>query len=782
MLVDPEFLVHADPAFVVPLLDVASGRQAREAAAVYRESLHYSGGDAGVRRWLLGMHAVRADHPELAAEVRAVNLADLEGPTGAWWPSWSNGAHPENFLSRIHPEEHPRRAAAPERPAATPVRAALPPGGDVREVVLTCPDGCQVTATAGFASWVWSLITDEDRGRPSDGFRPFTLTVLGTRLVVVHHTREGTVRVWDAETDRPLGPAFTAHIASVAVGMLDGRSVAVTGGYDKTVRVWDVAEGRPLGQPLTGHTGWVRTVAVASLKERLVAVTGGDDGTVRVWDVADGRPLGQPLTGHTGCVRTVAVASLKERPVAVTGGDDGTVRVWDIADGRPLGQPLTGHTGCVRTVAVASLKERPVAVTGGDDGTVRVWDIADGRPLGQPLTGHSGAVSGVLTACVDGRPVAVSHGGEKEKVRIWDLLTDPHRAGHTAALSAVAVTSLDENPVAVTSGSDGTVRVWHLADGRPVGQAWTGACGALAPAIVDGRQAVVTGDLHVRLWDLTTGRSPGSLGKHRHGRVNTVAVATVEGSVYAITGGNDRMDLDADDDDGTVRFWCLSEGPPNGASMDAMLWAGLRLGTGESQEHLWPKKPSEELPPRGSYRRDEHWVRALAVATVEDRPVAVITQGDYGCVSAVDLTTWQRLPLGYHESWVNAVATATVEGRPLAAIGGEDGTGRVWDLTTGEPVGQHLVGHTAPIRTVSITTLTNRPVVVTGGDDRTVRAWDLSTSRQIGPEMPFPHPVTAVATTSGHDLVVCHGTEVTFFAKGSGARTTRTCPADHAAG
>jgi WD40 repeat protein len=692
MLVDPEFLVHADPAFVVPLLDVASGRQAREAAAVYRESLHYSGGDAGVRRWLLGMHAVRADHPELAAEVRAVNLADLEGPTGAWWPSWSNGAHPENFLSRIHPEEHPRRAAAPERPAATPVRAALPPGGDVREVVLTCPDGCQVTATAGFASWVWSLITDEDRGRPSDGFRPFTLTVLGTRLVVVHHTREGTVRVWDAETDRPLGPAFTAHIASVAVGMLDGRSVAVTGGYDKTVRVWDVAEGRPLGQPLTGHTGWVRTVAVASLKERLVAVTGGDDGTVRV------------------------------------------------------------------------------------------WDIADGRPLGQPLTGHSGAVSGVLTACVDGRPVAVSHGGEKEKVRIWDLLTDPHRAGHTAALSAVAVTSLDENPVAVTSGSDGTVRVWHLADGRPVGQAWTGACGALAPAIVDGRQAVVTGDLHVRLWDLTTGRSPGSLGKHRHGRVNTVAVATVEGSVYAITGGNDRMDLDADDDDGTVRFWCLSEGPPNGASMDAMLWAGLRLGTGESQEHLWPKKPSEELPPRGSYRRDEHWVRALAVATVEDRPVAVITQGDYGCVSAVDLTTWQRLPLGYHESWVNAVATATVEGRPLAAIGGEDGTGRVWDLTTGEPVGQHLVGHTAPIRTVSITTLTNRPVVVTGGDDRTVRAWDLSTSRQIGPEMPFPHPVTAVATTSGHDLVVCHGTEVTFFAKGSGARTTRTCPADHAAG
>ncbi|WP_405813785.1 MULTISPECIES: hypothetical protein [unclassified Streptomyces] len=640
---------------------------------------------------------------------------------------------------------------------------------------MTTPEGRQAVASAGLASWVWSLITDKNRTRPSDGVRPFAVTALGTRLVVIRHTREGTVRVWDVETDRPVGPPITGHIASIAVGVLDGRPVAVTGGYDKTVRVWDVAEGRPLGQPLTGHTDWVRAVAVALLEGRLVAVTGSDDQTVRVWDVAEGRPLGQPLTGHTDWVRAVAVALLEGRLVAVTGSDDQTVRVWDVAEGRPLGQPLTGHTRSVRAVAVALLEGRLVAVTGSDDQTVRVWDVAEGRPLGQPLTGQSGVVSGVFTACVDGRPVAVTHCSEKERVQIWDLLADPHRAGHTAAVCAVAVADLDEGPVAVTSGEDGTVRVWDLADGRSVGQAWAGdgVARSLATATIEGRPVVVTGGGHVGLWDLTTGRSVRWLGSHRRGGVNAVAVATVDGLPYAITGGNDRLDLDGDEDDGSVRFWGLPEGPPHGKSEGALVRAELRLGTDEGQGHLWLEELSREIPRRECHRLDAHWVRALAVATVADRPIAVIACGSYGELRAVDLTTWQSLPFGHHESWVNAVATATVEGRPVAAIAGEDATGRVWDLTTGEALGQPLIGHTAPIRTVSVTTLNSRPVVITGGDDCTIRAWDLNTGQQVGPELCFPNPIRAAATTTGGELIVCHGTEITLFAHDSPDRTAR---------
>ena len=92
-------------------------------------------------------------------------------------------------------------------------------------------------------------------------------------------------------------------------------------------------------QTLTGHTGPVTAVAVGEVEGRAVAVTGGVDGTVRVWDLASGRPRGEPLTGHTGPVSAVAVGEVDGRAVAVTGSDDGTVRVWDLASGRPRASP-----------------------------------------------------------------------------------------------------------------------------------------------------------------------------------------------------------------------------------------------------------------------------------------------------------------------------------------------------------------------------------------------------------------------------------------------------------
>ncbi|MEU3170362.1 hypothetical protein, partial [Streptosporangium sp. NPDC006930] len=54
-----------------------------------------------------------------------------------------------------------------------------------------------------------------------------------------------------AVTAEPLGRHSDA-VYAVAVGQVNGRPIAVTGGADATVRVWDLTTRKPLGQPMTG--------------------------------------------------------------------------------------------------------------------------------------------------------------------------------------------------------------------------------------------------------------------------------------------------------------------------------------------------------------------------------------------------------------------------------------------------------------------------------------------------------------------------------------------------
>ena len=78
---------------------------------------------------------------------------------------------------------------------------------------------------------------------------------------------------------------------------------AVSGSSDGTLKVWDLPSGRPV-RSLKGHMGWVRAVAVTP--DGGQAVSGSDDNTLKVWDLSSGR-LVRSLEGHTDWVNAVAV-------------------------------------------------------------------------------------------------------------------------------------------------------------------------------------------------------------------------------------------------------------------------------------------------------------------------------------------------------------------------------------------------------------------------------------------------------------------------------------------
>jgi WD40 repeat protein/predicted Ser/Thr protein kinase len=325
----------------------------------------------------------------------------------------------------------------------------------------------------------------------------------------------------------------SSDVNAVAVGTLNGRTIAVSGGVDNTVRVWDVATGEQLGEPLKGHGDDVYAVALGERNHRLIAASasagvGGrgflgfteNDNAVRVWDVAARKEIyrlphneGYSSDGPT----KVALGTVDGRPVAISASDQ-MLRVWSLTNGKPIGKPVTG----LAPVDFGVVDGRPVMVAACPvDGSTTldcrkessfVWDIGTKKQIGKAFIGRSRAPdASAALGRLNGHTVVVADSRDDDALRVWDLNTGKPVGkpliGHTGNVFCVAVGQLNGRAIAVSGGVDQTVRVWDLATGRQLGKPFRGhndIVESVALGTLNGRPIVVSAsdDDTVRVWDL----------------------------------------------------------------------------------------------------------------------------------------------------------------------------------------------------------------------------------------------------------------------------------------
>src|SRR5271157_2503482 len=358
-----------------------------------------------------------------------------------------------------------------------------------------------------------------------------------------------------------------------------------------------------------------------------------------------------------------------------------------------LSQYLFGHTGTVASVAFSS--DGKTLASGSYDNTIVLWDVATGQPIGQPLTGHTDTVNSVAFS-PDGKTLA--SGSRDNTIILWDvathqLLGQPLR-GNTGEVNSVAFSPDGKILVSGTVGIDnGTIILWDMATRQPIGQPLTGNTSEVVSLAFspDGETLASSSDEGaIILWDMAT-HQPLGQPLFAPGGANSLAFSP------------DGKTIASGRDDHRIILWDVATRQPIGQPL-----------TGHT-----------------------NWVHSLAFSP-DGKTLA--SGSDDHTVILWDLTARQPIDqmLTGHTDMVLSVAFSP-DGKTLAsgACGKNNsadlcvqGEIKLWNVATGQPIGQPLIGHTDAVASVAFSP--DGKTLASGSWDNTIILWDVATGQPIG--------------------------------------------------
>ncbi|MCX6923477.1 MAG: WD40 repeat domain-containing serine/threonine-protein kinase, partial [Verrucomicrobia bacterium] len=322
---------------------------------------------------------------------------------------------------------------------------------------------------------------------------------------VLAASRDGFARIWDLESDGPVGTAMP-HAGPVLAAQFsrDGRYV-VSACEDGTARVWESGSGKAISPPLA-HRLPLRSALFSYDGRQVVTASsrGGEvrspDGSprpqeseseLRLWEIPSGRELHGFRSRATNL--TQLAASPADSFIAAAYAD-GEVRI--LKDHLSLVRRLGGSTEQPQWSQWSMLPGGTVLQLGQTSAPpelpkFQLHDKADGAEL------HAGVVNSLAfspngkylaTAGVDGNALLYSLSNEEG----WATLRAGSKRQGLLSPALLQVAYSPDGQRIATLASDGTVAFWSVPRGEAIGQLATPITGATSVVFSpDGRFAAL---------------------------------------------------------------------------------------------------------------------------------------------------------------------------------------------------------------------------------------------------------------------------------------------------
>jgi WD40 repeat protein len=273
-------------------------------------------------------------------------------------------------------------------------------------------------------------------------------------------------------------PRATTTLTSVVA--VPKTSMVVAGGYDGTLQIYDFKEPGKSPLALPAHKGAIDSLAADSV--RGLVVSGGRDQTIAFWKIESRECVRRISFPWGNSIRALAVSNNGEYLAAASGP---YLRVMHLPDGN-WSDPIN-PTKQITVNAVAFNPENDKSLAFGyEDGEIDIWDMTEQRSAFGPMRGHDtpfirqtfgigGSVESRTDAPVETLSFSpkgdiLATGGYDGRVVLWDAKTGK-AVEPSIKVADSSVNSLlfnNTGKTVITASSDGVVRIWSVADRRPL--------------------------------------------------------------------------------------------------------------------------------------------------------------------------------------------------------------------------------------------------------------------------------------------------------------------------